>query len=56
MIAQVRRAGQRVEPYVLADYELAAGSTLGSPKAALVIKATGALESYKPASSRAQRA
>ncbi len=44
MIAQVRRGAHRVEPYTLPDHQLAVGSTLGSPKAVLVVKATGALE------------
>ena len=35
---------ERVALYEIADDELATGSTLGGPKAACIIKATGALE------------
>lgn len=46
MIASPRGAAHRVTPYTIAAEKLSAGSTLASPKAALVIKATGAVEKF----------
>ncbi len=38
--------GTRRAAYTIADGEMAAGSTLGAPRCALVIKATGAIEKF----------
>ncbi len=38
--------GERVGVYTVPDGEMAAGSTLGGPKACMVIKATGAVEKF----------
>jgi glycogen debranching enzyme len=46
VIAPVRRAGHRVTPYTLGAEKLSAGSTLGSPRGVLVLKATGAIEKF----------
>lgn len=46
MIAPVRRAGHRVTPYTLGAEQLSAGSTLGSPRGVIVVKATGAIEKF----------
>jgi hypothetical protein len=45
-ITNVTGAGERIAHYEISDTEVAAGSTLGSPKAAMVIKATGAIEKF----------
>ncbi|MFN2448742.1 MAG: amylo-alpha-1,6-glucosidase [Candidatus Baltobacteraceae bacterium] len=46
---KARSAGHQSAHYTVADNEMATGSTLGSPKAAIVIKATGAIEKmYSP--------
>ena len=44
MIAKAAGSGERISTYEVSDGQLAAGSTFGSPKATLVIKATGAIE------------
>ena len=41
----------KISTYDVADNELAAGSTFGSPKATVVIKASGAIEKFIPATS-----
>lgn len=46
MIAKISGSGERMSTYEIADHEMPAGSTLGSPKATLVIKATGAIEKF----------
>ena len=46
MIAKASGSGERIATYEIADGQMAAGSTFGSPKAALVIKATGAIEKF----------
>ena len=38
--------GERISTYEVSDTQMAAGSTFGSPKAVLVIKATGAIEKF----------
>ena len=43
-IAKAGGPGHQISTYVISDRELPSGSTFGSPKATLVIKATGALE------------
>ena len=45
MITREVGPSQRIGIYVLPDTELAIGSTLGGPKAACIIKATGAIQS-----------
>lgn len=45
-ITQVSGTGERISHYEIADTEMAAGSTLGSPKAAMVVKASGAIEKF----------
>jgi hypothetical protein len=42
--ADISGSGERVAVYVVSDDQMAAGSTLGAPKACMVIKATGAIE------------
>jgi hypothetical protein len=44
MIAKVSGPGHTIETYEISDQEMSAGSTLGSPKATMWIKATGAIE------------
>lgn len=44
MIAKVTGPGHETSQYEISDREMATGSTLGAPKATLLIKATGALE------------
>ncbi|HZZ00719.1 MAG TPA: hypothetical protein VFE36_14210 [Candidatus Baltobacteraceae bacterium] len=44
MIARVSGPGHEISEYVISDREMPVGSTLGAPRAALIIKATGALE------------
>lgn len=44
MIARVSGTGAHIAEYEISDREMAAGSTLGAPKATIVVKATGALE------------
>ena len=44
MIAKISGSGERISTYEVSDNQMAAGSTFGSPKATLVIKATGAIE------------
>ncbi len=47
--AQSAGPGHQISSYRISDRELPGGSTLGAPKAALLIKATGALEKvYSP--------
>jgi hypothetical protein len=49
MIAKIAGPGHQISQYEISDREMAAGSTLGSPKATMLIKATGALEKlYSP--------
>ena len=45
MIARVG-AGERISTYVVPDTQMAVGSTLGSPKAVVVLKANGAIERF----------
>ena len=42
--ADVSGTGERIGYYAIPDDQLAAGSTLGAPKACMVVKATGAVE------------
>jgi hypothetical protein len=44
--ARTRGSGERDATYEIADDQMAAGSTFGAPKCALVIKATGAIEKF----------
>ena len=46
MIAKVVGSGERITHYEISDREMATGSTLGSPTATLLIKATGAVERF----------
>ena len=46
MIGKISGSGERVSTYEVPDDQMAAGSTFGSPKATLVIKATGAIEKF----------
>jgi hypothetical protein len=46
MIAQISGSGERISRFEISDQELPSGSTLGAPKATLVIKATGAIEKF----------
>ncbi|HZZ63975.1 MAG TPA: hypothetical protein VFE17_00625, partial [Candidatus Baltobacteraceae bacterium] len=49
MIARISGAGHQLSKYTISDREMAVGSTLGGPKATLLIKATGALRKvYSP--------
>jgi len=44
--ARTSGSGEHGSPYEISDQQLAAGSTLGAPKAVLEIKATGAIEKF----------
>jgi hypothetical protein len=44
--ARIYGSGERISVYEVADTELAVGSTLGGPKGAIVIKASGAVERF----------
>ncbi len=44
MIAKISGPGHEISQYAISDREMPVGSTLGAAKAALIIKATGALE------------
>lgn len=44
MIAKISGPGHEISEYAISDREMSVGSTLGAPKGALIIKATGALE------------
>src|SRR5438270_11282040 len=47
--AKILGTGERIGVYGVSDAEMAAGSTLGAPKAVVVVKATGAIEKiYSP--------
>ncbi|MGA8663194.1 MAG: amylo-alpha-1,6-glucosidase [Candidatus Cybelea sp.] len=46
MTARVRGSGERISTYVVPDTQMAVGSTLGSPKAVVVLKANGAIERF----------
>ncbi len=46
MSARIFGSGERISVYEIDDTELAVGSTLGGPKGAIVIKASGALEKF----------
>lgn len=46
MIAQTGGSGERISTYEISDNQMAAGSTLGAPKAVVTIKATGAIEKF----------
>ncbi len=46
MSARIFGSGERISVYEVDDTELAIGSTLGSPKGAIVIKASGAIERF----------
>ncbi|HEY5426567.1 MAG TPA: hypothetical protein VIJ77_08470 [Candidatus Tumulicola sp.] len=46
MIAQILGSGERISTYAIDDDQMAAGSTLGAPKAVVIIKATGAIEKF----------
>ena len=46
MGARIFGSGERISVYEINDAELAVGSTLGGPKGAIVIKASGALEKF----------
>ncbi|HEY5426578.1 MAG TPA: hypothetical protein VIJ77_08525, partial [Candidatus Tumulicola sp.] len=45
-ITQTAGPGEKVSHYEIADSEMAAGSTLGAPKATMIVKATGAIEKF----------
>ena len=42
----VSGTGERISRYEISDREVAAGSTFGSPKATMIVKATGAMEKF----------
>jgi glycogen debranching enzyme len=44
VIAKISGPGHQISQYEISDREMAVGSTLGAPKATLLIKATGAIE------------
>jgi hypothetical protein len=44
--ARTSGSGEHGSPYEISDRQMAAGSTLGAPKAVLTIKATGAIEKF----------
>ncbi|HEY8296546.1 MAG TPA: hypothetical protein VIG32_00790 [Candidatus Baltobacteraceae bacterium] len=46
MIAKVSGSGERISTYEISDGQMAAGSTLGAPKAVVVLKPTGAIEKF----------
>lgn len=46
MIAQSKGSGDRISTYEIADTQMPAGSTFGSPKAVVIVKATGAIERF----------
>lgn len=46
MSARTSGSGESISVYAIADTDLAVGSTLGGPKGAIVIKASGALEKF----------
>ncbi|HVN68072.1 MAG TPA: hypothetical protein VMU38_00260 [Candidatus Binatia bacterium] len=46
MNARIYGSGERISVYEIDDTELAVGSTLGGPKGAIVIKASGAIERF----------
>jgi glycogen debranching enzyme len=46
LAAEAFGPGHRISEYEISDHHMAVGSTLGSPKAALIIKATGAIEKF----------
>lgn len=43
-VAKITGTGERIARYVVPDHQMAVGSTLGGPKCALIVKATGAVE------------
>lgn len=45
-ITHATGTGERISRYEISDRQMAAGSTLGSPKATMTIKATGAIEKF----------
>ncbi len=45
-VARISGSGERIAEYAISDREMAAGSTLGGPKACMVLKATGAIEKF----------
>lgn len=45
-ITHVSGTGERVSRYEISDRQMSAGSTFGSPKATMTIKATGAIEKF----------
>jgi hypothetical protein len=46
LIARATGSGERISTYDVADTEMAAGSTLGAARGAIVLKATGAIEKF----------
>ncbi|MFY9885808.1 MAG: hypothetical protein WAK15_13665 [Candidatus Cybelea sp.] len=46
MAARIFGSGERISVYEIDDTDLAVGSTLGGPKGAIVIKASGAIEKF----------
>jgi hypothetical protein len=46
MIAKVTGSGERMSTYEVDDRQIAVGSTLGSPKGAIILKANGAIERF----------
>ncbi len=46
MSVRTAGAGERIATYTVDDRQMAAGSTLGSPKAVVVLKANGAIERF----------
>lgn len=45
-ITHVSGTGERISRYEISDRHVAAGSTFGSPKATMIVKATGAIEKF----------
>ncbi len=46
MIARITGSGERMSTYTVGDSQVAVGSTLGSPKAVIILKANGAIERF----------
>jgi len=46
VIAKISGSGERISTYTVEDTQMAAGSTIGSPKCVLILKATGAIECF----------
>ena len=46
MIAKISGPGHQIATYEISDREMSAGSTLGAPKATMLVKPTGAIEKF----------